>query len=130
MVAVWGCFVEEVLLAGALEAWMRSQRSGKGIHSGLVLCSEKGLKCDCIYLSVKVLSPFFKMRNLRLRKFEQTVKIIQRGSDRGGIQKSPELESRVGGCAFQGRNEGRGFLDMWRERDQCEKSTELSTVGV
>ena len=82
--------MEEVLLEVACEVWIGSERSGEGIHYGLVLCSEKVLKGDCICLLAKF-SPFFKMRNLRLRRVEQTAKIIQLGSDRDRFHKSNEL---------------------------------------
>ena len=94
-----------------------------------MLCSEKVLKGDCICLLAKF-SPFFKMRNLRLRRVEQTAKIIQLGSDRDRFQKSNELESRIGGCAFHGENEGGIFLDLRNVRDQWEKSTEMRTMGM
>ena len=68
------------------------------------------------------------MRNLRLRRLEQTAKIIQLGSDRDRFQKSNELESRIGGCVFQGKNEGGIFLDLKNIRDQWEKSTEMRTM--
>ena len=94
-----------------------------------MLCSEKVLKGDCICLLAKF-SPFFMMRNLRLRRVEQTAKIIQLGSDRDRFQKPNELESRIGGCAFQGKNEGGIFLDLRYIRDQWEKTTEMRTMSM
>lgn len=46
----------------------------KGLHSAGGRGGKGGSKGDFIYLSVRLLFPFFKRRNLRIRKVEQTAK--------------------------------------------------------
>lgn len=72
----------------------------KGLHSAGG--RGRGSKGDFIYLSVRLLFPFFKRRNLRIRKVEQTAKTIEGGSDRVKIQNSMSLNP-------EGRNEERGL---------------------
>lgn len=59
------------------------------------------LKWDFVYLSVKLLFSVFKMRNLRLRKIEQTAKTIQQGSNIGRIQNQMSLNLELVGVSFK-----------------------------
>lgn len=70
-----GCLLEEVRHGEDLREAERELPFVKGLSLAQKMCSKGGF----IYLPVKLLFPFFKMRYLRLGKVEQTDKIIQQG---------------------------------------------------
>lgn len=81
-----------------------------------------------ICLLVK-LSPFFKTRNLQLRKVEQTTKITPQGSDGGRIQSQISLNPELVGVSSRAETRGEVFLDLWRDREQCEKSADMTVTS-